>query len=347
MLPPVGANDANSTICSSSSRGTGSGLSRRIARIVRMASDTEKSISLPVLVLIALSEPLSKRDKRHAPAGHCGGLFQGPTLRSQPHASVCHPRTCRGQGVGPATGFLPVDGVRVGRARARWAAHDGCRSASSPAHRSAGSMPGGPRIWSPSTAETEVKISRSISVSGPARRAGVAARAISSANPAGDVINRLRQPFGPAFDHMPGCEGRWRRSRLGGAGPCPGRPTQCTCLPGRRGGFLVTGVQVQRCRGVGKLETRRRGRSAPRSLPRWSRFVLSALGRGRSHAGRCWQSCSISLVGCVAVLCGARKVVVGGGSGTGSRPLASRSRGHWLQNGSTTGPSRAAFWRHG
>src|SRR5258708_1542899 len=66
-------------------------------------------------------------------------------------------------------------------------------------HRSAGTVPGGPRIWSPSSDETAAKRSRSISVSGPARCAGVAARAISSANPAGEVTNKLRQPFGPAL----------------------------------------------------------------------------------------------------------------------------------------------------
>src|ERR1700722_6506588 len=67
------------------------------------------------------------------------------------------------------------------------------------AHRSAGTVPGGPRIWSPSSAETEAKRSRSVSVSGAVRCAGVAARAISSANPAGELINKLRQPFGPAL----------------------------------------------------------------------------------------------------------------------------------------------------
>ena len=33
----------------------------------------------------------------------------------------------------------------------------------------------------------------------PGGCAGVAARAISSANPAGELINKLRQPFGPAL----------------------------------------------------------------------------------------------------------------------------------------------------
>jgi hypothetical protein len=60
-------------------------------------------------------------------------------------------------------------------------------------------VPGGPRMWSPSSAATVAKSSKSTSVSGPARRAGVATRVISSANPGGEVIGRLRQPPGPAL----------------------------------------------------------------------------------------------------------------------------------------------------
>src|SRR5437763_13339109 len=60
MLPPLGAHVAASTTCSSSSSGTGSGLRRRIARIVDMTSKT--GASAPIATEgAAMRETLSGR----------------------------------------------------------------------------------------------------------------------------------------------------------------------------------------------------------------------------------------------------------------------------------------------